>query len=262
VRRYLRLYRVFWRNCLARETEFRGNFWANLVTNAGWILFFVLFLKVIYRNTNAIAGWGEGEAFALMGTFGVVQSLFEIVVLNNVSRLPELVRLGTLDFVLTKPVNAQFFVSTRYVRMDAIGQLIGAVGIVLYGWARSGLAVHPAGALAYAGMLLCALAIYYGLYLILMTFSFWFIRLDNLAVLADMLFHVGRYPVQIFRGTARRVFTFVVPVAFMATFPTEALFGRLSPGYLLYAIALAAALLVASTLFWRFGLRYYGSASS
>jgi ABC-2 type transport system permease protein len=262
MRRYLRLYRVFWTNCLARETEFRANFWANLVTNAGWLLFFVIFLKVIYGNTRAVAGWTEGEAFVLMGTFGLVQGVFEIVALQNLSRLPELVRLGTLDFVLTKPVNPQFFVSTRYVKLDGAGHFLGALVVIAYGLSRSPHAIQPAGLLVYGSMLLGALGIYYGIYLATMTLSFWFIRLDNLAVLADMLFHVGRYPIDIFQGAARYVFTYVLPLAFMATFPTQALFGKLAPHFLLYGLLLAAALLVGSSLFWRFGLRFYASASS
>jgi ABC-2 type transport system permease protein len=262
MRRYLRLYAVFWRNCLVREMEFRANFWANVLTNAGWLFFFVLFLKVIYRNTNAVAGWREGEAFILLGSFGLVHGVFELVAMQNLARLPELVRLGTLDFVLTKPVNAQFFVSTRYVKLDGIGHFAGALAVIAYGWALNAPEIHLAGALTYILMLLSAVAIYYGIYLFMMTFSFWFIRLDNLAVLADMLFHIGRYPIQIFRGATRFVFTYVLPLAFMATFPTEALFGKLAPTMLLYGALLAALLFLASSLFWRFALRFYASASS
>src|SRR5205823_3976274 len=41
MRRYLRLYRIFWENCFVREAEFRANFWANVATNFGWLFFFV-----------------------------------------------------------------------------------------------------------------------------------------------------------------------------------------------------------------------------
>src|SRR5688500_16415507 len=115
MRRYLRLYRVFWENCIGREAEFRANFWANVVTNAGWLFFFVVPIKVIYRNTNAVAGGPEAEALALTGTYGVVQGIFNLVAYQNLSRLPEQVRLGTLDFVIIRPVDSQFFVTARYV---------------------------------------------------------------------------------------------------------------------------------------------------
>jgi ABC-2 type transport system permease protein len=262
MRRYLRLYRVFWENCFAREAEFRANFWANVLANAGWLVFFVAFIKVVYRSTSAIAGWSEGEALALTGTFGVVQGIFQIFAYQNLSRLPELVRLGTLDFILIKPVDSQFFVSSRYVKLDSIGNLFGACFVVLYGVSAARTPVTPGAVAAYGAMVLCALAIFYGIYMLLMTLSIWFIRLDNLAVLADMIFHVARYPSDIFAGWPKLLFTYVVPIAFLATLPARALFGRLPPVEIIAAALLGAALLAFSALFWRFALRFYSSASS
>ena len=46
------------------------------------------------------------------------------------------------------------------------------------------------------------------------------------------------------------------------TVPSEAIVGRLSEGYLHGAIALAAAMLVGSRLFWRLGLKQYSGASA
>jgi len=260
--RHLRLYRVFWENCLAREMEFRANFWANVVTNTGWLFFFVAFMKVIYLNTQRVAGWTEGEALVLTGTYGVVQGLFGIVAYQNLSRLPELIRLGTLDFVITKPVNAQFLVSTRYVKLDSVGNLIGAAVVIFYGLSVAEIAVTPAGFLAYLYLLVCGLAIYYGFYLLVMTLAFWFIRVENLAVLSDMVFHIGRYPMDIFQGWARLTFIYVIPLAFIASFPARALFGKLEPHFLGVGALLAVALLAASAAFWKVGVRSYSSASS
>ena len=72
MRRHLRLYRAFWRNCLRQAVEFRANFWANLLTNVGWLFSLVLFMKLIYLNTRSVAGWSEGEMFLLVGTYSVM----------------------------------------------------------------------------------------------------------------------------------------------------------------------------------------------
>lgn len=260
--RYLRLYRVFVETCIARETEFRANFWANVATNTAWLFFFVAFIKVIFLNTTSIADWTEAEAFTLTGTFGLVTGLFGMVIHDNLSRLPELVRLGTLDFVVTRPVNAQFFVSTRYVKLDSIGNVIGALGVILYGASTSGATFSPVNILAYLYLLGCGMACYYGVYMLVMTLAFWLVRVENLAVLCDVVFNAARYPIDIFRGIAWRVAVYVVPLAFIASFPVRALFGRLEPGWLVIGTLLAVALPAASIAFWRFGLRHYGSASS
>jgi ABC-2 type transport system permease protein len=121
---------------------------------------------------------------------------------------------------------------------------------------------HPVGVLAYLYLLLCGLLIYYGIYMLVMTLSFWLVHVENLAVLCDVVFHASRYPIDIFRGIAWRIAVYVVPLAFIASFPVRALFGKLEPGWLVWGTILAIALPFASTLFWRFGLRHYGSASS
>lgn len=260
--RYWRLYRIFWETCLAREAEFRASFWANAITNAGWLFFFVASIKVIYLNTPRIAGWNEAEAMVLTGTFGVIQGIFGVVAHRNLSRLPEMVRLGTLDFVVTKPVNSLFMVSTRYINLEGVGSTAGGVLVVLHGLSLAGRSPALPHLAAYLFLAGCGLVIYYGVYALLMTLSFWLIRIENLAVLSDTLFDMARYPADIYRGWVWRLFVYVIPLALVASFPTQALFGRLAPEWLLLAPGLAALFFVAALAFWRTGIRAYSSASS
>lgn len=48
-----------------------------------------------------------------------------MVWMHNNYRLPEYVGTGELDLVLAKPVDAQFYVMTRYFHLGHIGQVIG-----------------------------------------------------------------------------------------------------------------------------------------
>ena len=54
----------------------------------------------------------------------------------------------------------------------------------------------------------------------------------------------------------------MLPVAFLTTFPTQALLGRGNALMVLGALTLASVFLFASHRFWNFALRFYGSASS
>ena len=260
--RYARLYRVFLENCFVREAEFRANFWANLFTNTGWLFFYVLFIKVIYLNTRRIGNWTEAEAMVLTGTFGVIQGLFNIIAYQNVSQLPDMIRLGTLDFVVTRPVNAYFMAATRYVKLDSLGNVAGAALVTAYGISLTHAVPPFSGVAAYLFLCLCALLIYFGSYMLLMTLAFWLVRVENLAVLTDTVFSVGRYPIDVFRGWGRTLFTYLIPVAFVASFPARALFGKAPASWLWAGAVIAGVLLWASVRFWSFGLRNYSSAGS
>ena len=76
------------------------------------------------------------------------------------------------------------------------------------------------------------------------------------------MYEAGRWPISLYPGWLRFGLTFLVPVAFATTVPAEALTGRLDTPTLFGALALAAALLVASRLFWRTGVRHYSGASA
>ena len=76
------------------------------------------------------------------------------------------------------------------------------------------------------------------------------------------MYQAGRWPVGIYPSWLRMILTFLVPVAFAVTAPAEALTARLNTQTLLLAIFVAALTLVASRMFWKFGLRNYTGASA
>jgi len=66
----------------------------------------------------------------------------------------------------------------------------------------------------------------------------------------------------LFNDLLRALLTFVFPVAFATTFPTEALRGHADLRLLPVGFVLATALLFGAHLFWNYAVRHYSSASS
>ena len=96
MRRHLRLYRAFRRNCLRQAVELRANLWANVVGNLIWLFSLVLLLKIIYGHTQSVAGWSEAEMFLLIGTYSTVRSVTDTLFARNLSELPPKGRHGGL----------------------------------------------------------------------------------------------------------------------------------------------------------------------
>lgn len=260
--RILRLYRVFVRNTLVREMEFRGNFWAAMGTNAAWLLLSIVFLEIVFRNTTAVAGWSKGEMVLLLGTFMVTRSLGDILFTPNLSKIPEMVRMGTLDFVLTKPVPSQFFVSTRFLQLDESTNLIGGIAVLIYGARLAHVTPSPMQIAAWALLLLCGCVIFYALQLILMTLSFWLVRIDNLWALADTVINTARQPISIFGRKIGFLLTYILPLAFVAYVPSLAFKEGVRWQWLVSGLAVTLAFVGAASWFWRYATRAYTSASS
>ncbi len=261
-RRYLRLYRVFARNNVVREMEFRGNFWAKLLTSVGWVAAFAAIVKLIFANTTAVAGWTEGELFLLFGTFLLVRSLMDMLFTQSLGKIPELVRMGTMDFVLTKPVSSQFYVSARYLSLDEAGTFLAAWLVLGYAWSLLRLPLTAAQVGAWLFLVACGLAILYAINMLLMTLAFWLVRIDNLSALTDTIVFVARYPPDIFPRYLAFAVTYLLPLAFVAAIPTGALKEGVHAATLCIATGMAALFLFVTSLFWRYATRSYTSASS
>jgi len=113
-----------------------------------------------------------------------------------------------------------------------------------------------------AVMFCAGVAATYALWMVCAAAAFWVVRLDNLMFLLGSIFDVARWPVQVFGGVWRVIFTFVIPVAVMTTFPAMALLGTLEPWKMLATAGGSLLLLALSRVVWRTAIRSYTSASS
>jgi viologen exporter family transport system permease protein len=262
VRRYLSLLRMFVGVGLQNEMQYRANLALELANSGISLAISLGSLAVIYSHTDSLGGWRPAELIMLTGIYYVIAGIQETFVGPGMRRLADDVRLGTLDFALTKPVSSQFYVSFRQV--EPWQSVSTVIGVLLLAGGAGGLGgdVGVLRAALFLGTLVAAAAIVYSFRLMLATLSFWMVRTENLMVIFDSLYQAGKYPVGLYPGWLRAVLTFVVPVAFATTVPAEALAGRTGVDGLAVAGAVAVGLLVASSVFWRLGLRSYTGASA
>lgn len=259
---YLRLIWVFFRLGALTELEYRANFLIQLLQSGLGLLLALGGLSIVFDHTATLGGWRQPELLALLGVYFLVGGAINLVIQPSMQRLMEQVRLGTLDFTLVKPADAQVLVSVQQVQVWKLVDVALGIGLLVVALARLGREIGAGQALAFLVALGAGGAIVYSFWIFLATCSFWFVRLENILVIFQSMYEAGRWPVGIYPPWLRYALTFLVPVAFATTVPAEALAGRLEARTLLGAVALAAALLAASRWFWRIGIRHYSGASA
>jgi ABC-2 type transport system permease protein len=116
--------------------------------------------------------------------------------------------------------------------------------------------------LAALALLGCATAVLYSLWILVISAAFVVVKVDNLSFLFASIFDAARWPVTVFRGAWRVVFTFLVPLALMTTYPALALLGRLDLRTALAALLGAAGFALFARVVWLRSIARYTSASS
>ncbi len=255
-----RVLRALLRMNVVEELQYRANFVASLLGTVFWIAMALLTLALFFRHTAQLGGWDYWEVVVLLGVFNALTGVIEAVLRPGIGELADEVRSGKLDLVLTRPVDAQLYVSFR--RLDLWRLADVAFGLMLAGYAlvRVGRLPSLLDLLAFVVTMGSAVAVVYAIWVALMSLAFWFVAVENLSVLFDAVYEAARYPVSAYPGALRFVFVYLVPVAWTTTIPASALTGRLGVATALGAAGVGALALGLTRLLWRAALRRYTSA--
>ncbi|MEO0476291.1 MAG: ABC-2 family transporter protein [Planctomycetota bacterium] len=263
MKRYTKTLYTFWSASISAEMEYRANFALAALTSLASLGGALFALWALLRTEYVMNGWSFNQALIVVGIYTMLDGLQQTLLAPNRVQISEFVREGTLDFVLLKPIDSQFWLSVRKLSIWGIPNIFLGLGLLIY---AASFRLEPAVEVINYAYLLIPLAagitIYYALGYLLSTLTIWFTKLANITHAMHALLEAGRYPISAYPGTYRAFFTFVLPVAFMTTVPAEVLLGRGEVTWVLGGLAIAGALLIAARLFWHFALRFYTSASS
>ena len=219
LRFYLRIYGKILAQDLKSKMSYRADFIISTIgmicTNiAGFISFWILFSRF-----PSIDGWGYYEILFLYGfslvSLTPVQCFFD----NNWS-LRQYVYSGDFIKYCFRPINMFFYFQSEVFDVKGLGQLAFGLGTLIYAWVKLGLGFSVLMLLKMIVFLLTASLIMIALQNAAAATCFW---IQNSFYMLDLVMRFkdyAKYPITIFSPVFRFFFTFVMPVAFIAYYPS------------------------------------------
>jgi len=261
IKRYLRLLASFFRYSLMGEMEFRSSllFWT--VSNMLWLALGVIGVELIFGQISDIAGWTKNEVFIVLFFSALFNDVAWTLIYDNLDSFSRYIRYGKLDYQLLLPVNTRFLLSFRKLEFDHYVRIVLELGLI---WQLTRLEVghfSALNALAALFLFVCGFIIFYSLFFALTVCNIWFTNLANVLDFFGSLAELGKRPIDIFKRGWYVLFAYFLPVGFIATFPAEAILGKIDGRKLILAPVLALFSLFLSQKFFNFALKYYSSAS-
>lgn len=257
-----RLIRLFWKRFLlsvAESMHDRLDFTIELVAQVLVLGINVTFFSVVYQHVPSLGGYSYEQALLILGFYQLMDGLSNFILRNNVRFIAKYVRLGEFDAMLTQPVDAQLNILRRF-SLPQVGVIATSLIIIFYATAALAL---PAGLLIQALLISVSLGflLNWSIMFGISTFGFWLIKMDHLAHLAMVILDLAKFPVTAYGPNVGSFFTFVIPLAIVATIPADLLFG--TPVWHLVGIAaiVVVALFALTRAFFFWALRSYSSVS-
>ena len=260
--RYWRTLRRFWGTAVAVQLEYQANVLIELLAVAMSLSGSLFLLSLFYGPDQTLGGWSWAQALMVQGLYTVFDGMASTWLRPNLGAIVTHVREGTLDFVLLKPIDSQFWLSLRTLSPAGLPEIGLGFTLLLWGAAQADVALTWPALLTMLVMLLAGAFILYALWFLIAATSIWFVKTWNATEVLRTLLASGRYPLDAYPAPLRLLFTLVLPVAFLTTVPAEALLGRSHAPILCLGLVLATGFFVLARCFWLYALRFYTSASS
>ncbi len=263
MRRYARLLLVQIRTSTLLAAQYRWEFFTDGLMSLFWAFAAGVPLLAMYPargGPGGIPDWTFNESLVVIGWFIVLDGFLEGAINPGLQAVVDQIRTGTLDLLLVKPADAQFLVSTARYNPWRIITVLGGLSLIGVAFHRLGRWPTAGGIATSLALFACAVFLLYSLWILIIAAAFYVVKVDNLTYLFSSIFDAGRWPASVFRGGLRFVFTFIIPVAVMTTFPAEALLGRFEITKLPLTILGCVAFGALARRVWQSALGHYTSA--
>lgn len=258
--RHLSIAAIQLERSLLVSLQYRFDFVVNLLMSVFWTVASAVPLVVLYESRERVAGWAFTDALVVVGFFIMLKGVLGGVIQPSLQAVVELVRKGTLDLTLTKPVDAQLLVSTANIELWRMSDVLSGACVLVWACRRMGYVPSALQLASAAVMVASATVILYSIFVVVVSLAFRYVKVNNLAFLFTSIYDAARWPASVFRGGFALLFTFVIPLALMTTYPALALLGRLEPQLALRSLLMATVFAVGSRRLWLRAIKHYTSA--
>ena len=259
---YFRIYLKILAQDLKSKMSYRADFIISTIgmicTNiAGFISFWILFSRF-----PSINGWGYYEILFLYG-FSLISLTPVQCFFDNNWTLRQYVYSGDFIKYCFRPINLFFYYQSEVFDVKGLGQLAFGLGTLTFAWVKLGIGCSVLMILKVIVFLLTASLIMISLQNAAAATCFWIQNSFYVMDFVNRFRDYAKYPVTIFSPAFRFIFTFIMPIAFIAYYPSLVILRPDAVPVLSWISPLIGILFFfLSYKFWMFGaLKYSGTGS-
>ena len=260
--RYFKTLILFWNTAVAVQLEYQINVLIEMVAMIGTLSGSIFILSLFFSKGNQIGNWSWEEALIVQGIYTVLDGFTNTWLRPNLTEIVNYIREGTLDFVLIKPIDSQFWISTRRLNPSGLPEILLGTLVILWARYQTGTLLSFKIICLTLLMLIVSIVILYSLWFLIASTSIWFVKTWNATEVLRAVLSAGRYPINAYPNPLRYIFTLILPITFLTTVPANVLLGKINYQMIGLGILLSVLFFIVSRKFWSYALRFYTSASS
>lgn len=259
---YLRLYFIIEGQYIKARMQYRADF---IIGSIGMFFSSVAALGVfwlIFGSIPDLAGWTLMEMVFIYAFYMIAISPMQIL-FDHFWQLRFHIQQGTFLKYYFRPLNMMFYYVSEMFDLKGLIQLVSGIVLLIYASAQLDLAWTPPRLLLLLLALFSAALVQIAVIVAATCAAFWVVDSWPVLGLAWKLREFSPYPLTIFDGAFRFAFTYLIPIGFVAFYPSQLFLRPSEVSLLVYFSPLIGLALFALTYWiWTKGVNSYTGTGS
>lgn len=259
---YFKIYFKILAQDLKSKMSYRVDFIISIIGIIFVNLSGLLSFWIMFKNFPVIMGWTYNEMLFLYG-FSLIALTPVQCFFDNNWNLRGMVYTGDFIKYCFKPINIFFYFISEVFDIKGLGQLAFGIATLVYAWAQLGINFSFLVCIKLLIGLIAASLFMIAIMNFAAAFCFYMVNAGFVMVIFNKFKDYARYPITVFSGVFRIIFTFIIPIAFMAYYPSLEFIAGKKPVFLTYFSPIYGIIFFyLSYKFWMYGARKYSGTGS
>lgn len=263
MRRAWKIYKLLTAQNLKRLMEYKADFLTGAISFLIDQAVGIAFIFIIFSQIPQLAGFTFEQIVFIYGFSQIPKGLDHLLTDNLWCVGYFIVRKGDFDKYMTRPINPLFHVIAETFQIDAVGELIVGIGLMVSVAGQVHLYITPLSVILFIVSIPFAALIYTAIKIGTSAIAFW---VKSSGYIIQMLYGMNefaKYPTTIYSNVVKVIVTFVIPFAFTGYYPSVYFLTGENPLFNIGGTVLIALIFFSiALLIWNKGIKAYESAGS
>lgn len=259
---YIRLYFAIISQYIKVRMQYRADFFVSSFGMAAQSAVGVFTLWVLFKSVSNLEGWGYYELIFIYA-FSLLAIIPRQLLFDNIWSLGDRIREGSFIKYYFRPLNIMFYYVSEVFDLKGLGQLALAIWAFIYSSTKLGLEWNFFKIALLGLSLFSSSLIMTSVLIIAGSTGFWTMQSHSILMFAYKFEAFSRYPVTIFNNFFRFLFTYVIPIGFIAFYPSQLFLRPANTNALILFSPIAGIVMfVIAYMVWNRGVRIYSGTGS
>ena len=258
----IKLYFMMFIASIKSMVEYRVDFIVGMISQILYELIEIIFIIIVFKNTNSINGWNFYEVLLLFGLLNIALGYVDLLFDEMYEVGPHYIKDGSFDLILLRPIHPIISIMSKSQSLTAFGYIVIGLTVSIISLIKLNIIINLQTILFILFITLIGGIIIGAIITILCVTSFLVMDSNEIMWSAFTMYKFSEYPLSVYNNFIKFILVFILPFAFVSFFPASYLLNRDYGIFSFIAPIIAILLWFVAVKFWNWGLKYYKSSGS